>query len=143
VTDTSPIEFEYRLECSPQHAFETYADRIGEWWDPRYTASAETYDGVTIEQREGGRIFEHHHDGAEYDWGRVMVWEPCSRLVHTFALAQDPAHPSEVSVEFGPEGDGCIVRFAHGGWTEDNVAERKKFGDWPVLLDRFAAVAEK
>ncbi len=61
--------------------------------------------------------------------------------MHSFALAQDPAHPSEVAVEFVPDGDGCLVRFAHGGWTEANVADRKKFGDWPVMLDRFAALA--
>jgi hypothetical protein len=69
------------------------------------------------------------------------VWEPGRRLVHTFALAQDPAHPSEVAVEFIPGEDSCNVRFAHGGWTEANVSDRKKFGDWPVLLDRFAAIA--
>ena len=70
------------------------------------------------------------------------------RLVHTFTLAQDPQHPSEVSVEFvpgegqGEAGTGCTVRFAHGGWTEASAATRKKFGDWPVMLDRFAALAE-
>jgi len=39
------------------------------------------------------------------------------------------------------EDGGCVVRFAHGGWTDANVVERKKFGDWPILLDRFAALA--
>jgi hypothetical protein len=34
------------------------------------------------------------------------------------------------------------IRFAHGGWTEANVADRSKFGDWPLLLDRFAALAD-
>jgi hypothetical protein len=64
--------------------------------------------------------------------------------VHTFTLAQDPAHPSEVAVEFVPAEDGgCMVRFAHGGWTEENLADRRKFGDWPVMLDRFAALAEE
>ena len=62
--------------------------------------------------------------------------------MHTFTLAQDPLEPSEVAVEFLPgESPGCIVRFEHRGWTEDNAAARSKFGDWPVLLDRFAAVA--
>jgi hypothetical protein len=34
------------------------------------------------------------------------------------------------------------VRFAHGGWTDANTAPRAKFGDWPLLLGRFAALAE-
>lgn len=58
-------------------------------------------------------------------------------------LAQDSDHPSEVAVEFAPaDGTGCAVRLAHGGWTEANAASREKFGDWPVILDRFEALAE-
>jgi len=71
------------------------------------------------------------------------VWEPSRRVVHTFTLAQDPAHPSEVAVEFVPTGEGCTVRFAHGGWNEDNAGVREKFRDWGMLLDRFAALAEQ
>lgn len=136
---TEPITFELTLACSPRHAFETYTGRIGDWWDPRYTANADTFEGVTVED---GRIVERHRDGAQYEWGSVTVWDPDRRFVHSFALAQDPANPSEVSVEFEPDGDGCRVRFAHGGWNEANAADRKKFGDWPVLLDRYAALAE-
>ena len=138
-----PITFEYRLPCDAARAFETYTGRIGEWWHPRYSADAETFEGVTIEPRAGGRVYAVHSDIdiGEHEWGEVTVWEPGRRLVHTFTLAQDPAHPSEVSVEFVPDGEGCVVRFAHGGWTEANVADRRKFGDWPVMLDRFAALA--
>jgi hypothetical protein len=137
----APITYEYDLRCGAEEAFATYTGRIGEWWEARYTANADTFESVTIEPRFGGRVYETHSDGARYDWGEVTVWEPGRRLVHTFTLAQDPAHPSEVSVEFVPAGDGCEVRFAHGGWTDANVADRKKFGDWPVMLDRFAALA--
>jgi hypothetical protein len=129
VSDLSPIRFEFRLACTEQHAFDTYTGRIGEWWDPSYTASAETYEGVTIEQREDGRVVERHRGGIEHEWGRITVWAPGKRLVHSFALAQDPAHPSEVAVEFEAARDGCLVRFAHGGWTPENASNRKKFGD--------------
>ena len=142
MTDLSPITFEYRLACTPKHAFDTYAERIGEWWDPRYTASAETFEDVTIEPGEGGRVYESHRNGETYEWGEVTAWKPGRRLVHSFALAQDPAHPSAVALEFAPDEEGCLVRFAHGGWTEANGADRRKFGDWPVMLDRFAALAQ-
>jgi hypothetical protein len=142
MSDLSPISFEHKLACSPKQAFETYTGRIGEWWDGRYTANADTFETVTIEPRVGGRVWESHQGGAEYDWGEVTVWEPGRRLVHSFALAQDPANPSEVAVEFGQDGNGTVVAFEHRGWTEANVADRRKFGDWPVLLDRFAALAQ-
>jgi hypothetical protein len=144
----SPITHEYPLRCSAEHAFATYTGRIGEWWDPRYTANAETLHDVTIEPRVGGRVYATHADIGKDEWGAVTVWEPARKLVHTFTLAQDPRYPSEVTVEFLPGGDpardetGCTVRFAHGGWTGANASERAKFSDWPVMLDRFAALAD-
>ena len=137
-----PITHECALPCSAPQAFETYTGRIGEWWDPRYTANAETLEAVTIEPRVGGRVFATHSDIGDDDWGQVMVWEPGARLVHTFTLAQDPAHPSEVAVEFTAAGDRCAMRFAHGGWNEANAEARPKFGDWRVILDRFAALVQ-
>ncbi len=139
----SPITHERTLSCSVEHAFATYANRIGAWWDPRYTANAETVERVTIEPRVGGRVYAMHRDLGEDDWGEVTVWDPPHRLAHTFTLAQDPAHPSEVAVEFAPDRcGGCTLGFAHGGWTEANADVRKKFGDWPVMLDRLAALAD-
>jgi hypothetical protein len=139
----APITFQYSLGCSAEYAFATYTGRIGEWWDPRYTANPETLKAVTIEPRAGGRVYAMHSDLGEHDWGEVTVWDPGRRLVHTFSLAQDPEHPSEVAVELEPAEDGgCTVRFAHGGWTEANVAARQKFGDWRMMLDRFAALAD-
>jgi hypothetical protein len=143
VTAREPIRLEYDLRCSAVAAFDAYAGRIGEWWDPRYTASADTLETVVIEPRVGGRVFARHSDLVVDDWGEVTVWEPGRRLVHTFALAQDPTHPSEVAVEFvsGAAG-GCTLLFVHGGWTDANAGVRSKFGDWRVLLDRFVALAD-
>jgi len=136
------IVHERFLRCSAQHAFDVYTGRIGEWWDANYSANAETLRAVTIEPRVGGRVFATHEDLGEHDWGEVTVWEPGRRLAHTFTLAQDPEAPSEVSVEFTDDDRGCNLRFAHGGWTEANSADRAKFNDWPVLLERFAQMAD-
>ena len=51
---TAPITHEYLLGCRAEEAFATYTGRISEWWDPRYTANAETLEAVTIEPRVGG-----------------------------------------------------------------------------------------
>jgi hypothetical protein len=74
----------------------------------------------------------------------VTRWEPGRRLEHTFTLAQDPAHPTEVAVSFAPGagGSGCALRFEHRGWTDANGATRAKFGDWPVMLERYDALAD-
>lgn len=140
--ETAPIALERALACNPEHAFAAYTERIGEWWDARYTANPDTLEHVTIEPRVGGRIFATHADLGRHDWGEVAVWEPGGRLVHSFTLAQDPDHPSEVAAVFEPAPGGSTLRFAHGGWSDANAVHRRKFGDWPLLLDRFAALAE-
>jgi hypothetical protein len=139
--DTGPIAYAYDLSCSAERAFDVYVNCIGEWWHPKYTANPETLKAVTIEPGVGGRVYATHNDLGEIDWGRVIVWEPPRRLVHTFTLAQSQNHPSEVSVSFVPNGDGCRVEFEHGGWSEDNVSHRSKFSDWPIILDRFVRLA--
>jgi Activator of Hsp90 ATPase homolog 1-like protein len=142
-SDPPPIAFDYRLRCNAGEAFTAYTGQIGEWWDRRYSASPDTLETVTIEPGVGGRVYATHSDLGEHEWGEVTVWEQGRRLAHTFWLAQDPGHPTRVSVEFEPDADGgCTMRFAHGGWTAETAETRAKFGDWQLLLDRFAALAD-
>jgi hypothetical protein len=144
MTDLEPIVHEYALRCEPKSAFVIYTTRIGDWWDPRYSANPETFESATIEPWVGGRIYASHADLGHHDWGEVTHWQPGRQVVHTFTLAQDPSHPSEVAAKFEPgeDGPGCVFRLEHGGWTTTNAATREKFGDWPVMLGRFAALIE-
>lgn len=137
-----PIVVEYELRCGPASAFATYTDRIGQWWHPDYTVNPQTLLTVTIEPRVGGRVYATHSVEGEQQWGEVTVWEPGTRLSHTSTLAQVREYPSEITVRFSPRGDGCAFRFEHGGWTEHNIGFRDKFGDWPLILDRYVALAD-
>jgi len=138
----APIVHAYPLRCPARHAFDVYVGRIGEWWDPRYTPDAAAFLGATIEPRVDGRVYFTMRDG-EHEWGRVRRWEPGRRLVHSFTLAQ-PANtpPSELAVTFADDGTGCTLHFEHRGWTAANAADRHKFSDWRIMLDRFAALAQ-
>jgi hypothetical protein len=136
-----PIVHVLSLRCDPAAAFDAYA-RIGEWWHPDYTSDASTLATVVIEPRPGGRVFERHRDGHEVDWGRVTAWEPPLRLAYSSHLAQPPETPSEIRVTFQPADRGCTMRFEHGGWTAENAEPRAKFREWPLLLRRFAALAD-
>ena len=64
----APVVHEFVVPCSAAAAFETYPGRIGDWWDPRYTANAETFETVVIEPRVGGRVYARHTDigGVEF-----------------------------------------------------------------------------
>jgi hypothetical protein len=136
-----PIVHEYALTCDPAKAFDVYVQRIGEWWHPKFSANPETFRNVTIEAGVGGRVYLTHADLGELDWGRVTAWESGHRLTHTSTLAQTREYPSEITVRFTPSAEGCTMRFEHGAWNEGNAADRAKFSEWTVMLDRFAALA--
>jgi catechol 2,3-dioxygenase-like lactoylglutathione lyase family enzyme len=134
-----PIEHTYELDCSPEVAFDTFTRRIDDWWDPAY--APEGLERVDITPGVGGQAVMHLADGSAYPWGTVTVWEPPGHYEQSFTLAQDPEHPSTLDLRFTARGAGCTMRFAHGGWTAGNVAGRARFSEWPILLDRFAALA--
>ena len=136
----APIELTYELSCEAEVAFTAFTARIDEWWHPAY--APEGLVRVSIDPAEGGRASMHLSDGTTYPWGTVTTWAPPLRYVQTFALAQDPEHPSTLAITVTPRAGGCTVHFAHGGWTAGNVAGRARFSEWGILLDRFAAVAE-
>jgi uncharacterized protein YndB with AHSA1/START domain len=138
-----PIVHSYELLCPVDRAFDVYVNGIGEWWHPNYTANAHSLRTVRIEPGPQGRIVAIHDDIGEDVWGEVSVWEPPHRLEHSFTLAQSSHHPSRISVEFKPQDEGCRMLFEHGGWNDLNAADRPKFTDWTLILDRFADLANQ
>jgi uncharacterized protein YndB with AHSA1/START domain len=85
---------------------------------------------VVIEPRAGGRWYEVSENGAEYDWGRVLAWDPPARLVLawqlTAAFEYDAGFETEVEVTFVADGDETVVSFEH--------RNLERFGDVPELL---------
>ena len=65
---------------------------------------------MILESHEGGRWYERGVDGTECDWGRVLAWEPPSRVLFTWQINgdwqfdPDPTHASEIEVRFHADG---------------------------------------
>ena len=135
-----PIEHEYVVACSPGHAFNVFTLRIAEWWHPAYAPPGLT--DVVLGTSVGDGCYMRVADGSAYQWGTTTAWER-HHFAMDFTLAQDPDHPSRIDVRFdeAPLG-GTRLRFSHGGWTPGNVAGRARFSEWPILLERFVALAE-
>lgn len=139
-TAAGPIEHEYVVGCSPEHAFDVFTRDVGRWWPDAYSPPGKV--DVLIEPRVGGACTMRIADGSAYSWGTVTAWEPGAHFGMDFTLAQDPDHPSRIDVRFEASEEGTRMRFSHGGWTAGNVAGRARFSEWPVILDRFVAMAE-
>ena len=111
-----PLELEFRVECSPQHAFDVWANRASLWWPRDHTASGDSLAAFTYEPRVGGRIFERADDGTEHDWGEVLAWEPPQRLVYLWHMGAERADATEVEVSFSASGEATLVKILHSGW---------------------------
>jgi hypothetical protein len=133
-----PIRHTLTVDASPQVAFEVFTLGMGSWWDAGYSPDADSFDGIAIAPEVGSPVSMVHGDSTHV-WGNVTVWEPPDRYAQTFWLAMDAAHPSTIEATFTAVGSGTRVDFEHGGWTDENVAIRDRYGDWDHLLGRYAA----
>jgi uncharacterized protein YndB with AHSA1/START domain len=134
-------------------AWKVFTEQFGSWW-PLATHHIGKASAVTavIEPRVGGRWFERGEDGSTCDWGRVLSWEPPSRLVLSWDISADwqydPDLKSEVEVRFIAEGtDATRVELEHrkldrfGARRDEMRGIFDSEGGWGGLLQTFAARA--
>ena len=138
------------VRARPEHAFDVFAARMGEWWHKEHSiAQGTTQKDVVVEPRSGGRWYELGMDGSEHPWGHVIDYDPPNRLLLAWQLNRnfdfDPELVTEVEVLFEPSGDGTRVRFEHRNLErlgEGAAAEMEAMdGGWGMLLGLFEAKA--
>lgn len=96
------------IEAPASHVFETFTRRIDAWWPRKHRIGPDEKFEARLESHLGGRWYERGESGAECDWGRVLAWEPPTRLMLSWCInAQwqyDPTFETEVEVRFIEEG---------------------------------------
>jgi uncharacterized protein YndB with AHSA1/START domain len=136
-----PLELEFTVACPPERAFDVWARRTSLWWPHGHSVSADPDLTVRFEPHPGGRIFERTPDGAEHDWGEVLVWEPPHRLAYLWHLRFDRADATEVEVTFAAAGEGTAVSIVHRGWERlgakgEERRERNRKG-WAGVTEHY------
>jgi uncharacterized protein YndB with AHSA1/START domain len=161
VTQQTPSEFDPNsvhksllVQAPPALAFRVFTEKMSTWWPLEHYKIGKTKAvEAIVEPRVGGRWYERGEDGSTCDWGRVLVWEPPSRLVLTWDITADwqfdPKLNTEIEIRFVADGkDRTRVELEHRhldrfGARRDEM--RRVFdqeGDWGKLLGKFARVAE-
>ena len=116
--EPAPVRKTLVVKADIERSFVAFTSRIGSWWPRRRTIASVPQADVIIESRIGGRWYERGADGSECEWGKVLKWEPPSRLVLAWQIDADfkynPACVTEVEVKFTALGaDETRVDFEH------------------------------
>jgi len=153
VASVPSVRHTITVEASRGHAFDVFTRGIDTWWFRDHHIGTEPLEEVVMEPREGGRVFERGIHGAECDWGRVLVWDPPSRLVVSWGIGgdwrfdPDLAHASEYEVRFIEESPARTrVEFEHRhferhGGVGQSIRDSVDKG-WPKLLAAYAGSAK-
>jgi len=147
----APIRKSIRVDVAPARAFEIFTTGMARWWLKTHTINPtkSPIKEIALEPRAGGRWFERGEDGSECNWGKVLAWEPPTRLLLAWQINGrwqfDPALITEVDIRFTPDGNGTRVELEHRkleALGDQAEAMAQAFtGGWGVLLDSFAKQA--
>ncbi len=146
-----PVVTSIEVARPPEEAFDVFVRSMGRWWNPSHSLLKSPQADVVIEPRAGGRWYERGADGSTAEWGRVLAWDPPSRLTLAWQLdgswTYDPNLLTEVDVAFEPSGAGTRVTLAHSKIERMGASARAAReglgspGGWSGLLRRYAGVA--
>ena len=139
----APVRRAVSVSWSPEAAYERFTQEFGTWW-PKSSLSigGKRVTRVVFEPFVGGRIYEEHHDGTRFLWGKVITLEPPMRLVFTFHSSRDESDAQTVEVSFVPDGTGTRVELVSTGWERMGPEARRTHGgfqlSWKAALDGYA-----
>ncbi len=149
----APVRKSIRVKASQARAFEVFTSGLGRWWPLDHGIGKTPRKAAVMEPRLGGRWFELAEDGTETTVGQIIAWEPPRRFVMTWDINSewkpDTTVSSEVEVRFVADGaDATRVELEHRKFelmgAEGGEKMRKDVdGGWPMMLERFAAEAER
>jgi uncharacterized protein YndB with AHSA1/START domain len=98
------IQKQLLVKAPIKRTFEVFTSSMTTWWPKEHHIGATPFVELVVEPRVDGRWFERGTDGSESQWGRVLVWEPPTRLVLAWQLdgtfKYNPELVTEVEVRF-------------------------------------------
>jgi DNA-binding transcriptional ArsR family regulator len=148
----APIVRTVEVKAAPARAFDLFTTRMSDWWPRGKTLGKNPHATIVLEPRVGGAWLERDAEGNEVRWGKVLAWEPPSRLLLGWQLTSefryDPQFLTEVELTFAPAaGGGTLVTLEHRDLEHfgvDAAHHAEKLGKgWPQHLAEFATYADK
>lgn len=153
-TAATSVVTEIVVEVPLERAFTVFTERFDQIKPREHNMLAVDIALSIFEPKVGGRVYDRGVDGSECQWGRVLAYEPPTRIVFTWDISPrwqietDLARSSEVEVRFIAEAERRTrVELEHRhldrhgeGWEGLAAGVRADQG-WPLYLQRFAEAA--
>jgi len=150
-TAATSVVTEIVVEVPLERAFTVFTERFDHIKPREHNMLAVDIAQSVFEPKVGGRVYDRGVDGSECQWGRVLAYEPPTRIVFTWDISPrwqietDLARSSEVEVRFIAEAERRTrVELEHRhldrhgeGWEGLAAGVRADQG-WPLYLQRFA-----
>jgi uncharacterized protein YndB with AHSA1/START domain len=143
------------VEAPQERAFAVFTNMTTWWIMDSHHIGEQVPEAIVMEPRAGGRWFERTSDGVETEWGRIIDWEPPTRVLlawhlnHEWEFDPDPEKATEIEVHFVAEGPTTTrVELEHRGFErlgEHAASVSEAVGSpngWSGLLALYAKVAE-
>jgi len=100
----APVRKSVVVKATAEKSFATFTSGIGRWWPRSKSIGSAPQADVVLEPRVGGRWYERGTDGSECEWGKVLQWQPPSRVVLAWQIGSDwkfdPTLVTEVEITF-------------------------------------------
>lgn len=151
MTTATAVRHSITVAAPQERAFTTFTQGMSSWWPRSHKIGPAELAEAVIEEREGGRWYERDVDGSECEWGKVLVWEPPTRVVLAWQLSGEWAYDADLITELevsfvriGP--DETRVDLEHRGLDAygERAAEMRDTFDgpnaWRGILEEFARV---
>jgi len=151
-TTAASVRIEIIVDVPIERAFKVFTERFDRIKPREHNMLGVDIAESIFEPRGGGRVYDRGVDGSECQWGRVLAYEPPTRILFTWDISPrwqietDPTRSSEVEIRFVAEAERRTrVELEHrhldrhgDGWQ--GLAEGVR-GDqgWRLYLQRLAA----
>ena len=149
----APVRRAVEVAAGQARAFEVFTARMGDWWPKSHSTEGQSPQvDVVVEPRAGGRWYERTEDGGTGEWGKVLAWDPPSRVLLAWQLSADfkydPNLVTEVEVTFEALAENRTrVTLEHrnlerfGERAEKMRSEIDSPDGWPQILQLYAKAA--
>ncbi len=155
-TEATAIHTQVVVDAPIERAFRVFTEDFDRIKPREHNMLGVEIAETVFEPRAGGRVFDRGVDGSEFQWARVLAFEPPDRVVFSWDISpqwqieSDTAKTSEVEVRFiaeGPERTRVELEHRHldrhgEGWPSMRAAVDGD-GGWPLYLQRYAALISR